>query len=169
MGMTVSFTVFGEPQGKGRPRFQARYNPAAGRTFVSTHTPDKTAVYENLIRVEYLAQTGGFRFRDDQELGMEIKAYYPVPKSASKKKRSQMENGLISPTKKPDLDNIAKVVADSLNQIAYRDDAQIVRLCCEKLYSEKPRIEVVIKNARDQDQTSPDEGEAKNKKEKRNK
>ena len=50
----------------------------------------------------------------------------------------------IRPLVKPDLDNIAKMILDSLNKIAYKDDNQIVRLVIEKFYSEEPRVEIEI-------------------------
>ena len=53
----------------------------------------------------------------------------------------------IRPGKKPDWDNIGKVVTDSLNQIAYRDDAQVVDAQVRKFFSEQPRIEVTIQAA----------------------
>lgn len=34
--------------------------------------------------------------------------------------------GEIRPTKKPDMDNVVKIIADSLNNLAYYDDTQIV-------------------------------------------
>ena len=43
------------------------------------------------------------------------------------------------------MDNVVKVIADSLNTIAYRDDTQIVDCQCRKFYSENPRVEVIIK------------------------
>lgn len=141
----VRIKVLGEPQGKGRPRFVARYNPATQKSFGQAHTPDKTVVYENLIRTEYSIQTGNFRYPDDAMLDMRILAYYSIPKSASKKKRAMMLEGVIRPTKKPDMDNVMKVVADSLNQVAYKDDTQIVDAQCRKFYSEEPRIEVIIR------------------------
>ncbi len=141
----IQFTVYGEPQGKGRPRFVARYNPATKKSFGQAHTPEKTIVYENLIRTEYSLQTKNFRYPDDAMLDMRIMAYYGVPKSVSKKKKALMLEGKIRPTKKPDMDNVMKVVADSLNQVAYKDDTQIVDAQCRKFYSVKPRIEVIIK------------------------
>lgn len=141
----IQFTVYGEPQGKGRPRFVARYNPATQKSFGQAHTPEKTIVYENLIRTEYSLQTKNFRYPDDAMLDMRIMAYYGVPKSVSKKKKALMLEGKIRPTKKPDMDNVMKVVADSLNQVAYKDDTQIVDAQCRKFYSVKPRIEVIIK------------------------
>lgn len=141
----VKFVVFGEPQGKGRPRFVARYNPVTQKSFGQAHTPEKTVVYENLIRTEYSIQTKNFHYPDDAMLDMRILAYYSIPKSVSKKRRALMLEGKIRPTKKPDMDNVMKVVADSLNQVAYKDDTQIVDAQCRKFYSERPRIEVIIR------------------------
>ena len=139
--MEVRFTVKGEPQGKGRPKF------ARVGDHVKTRTPDQTVIYENLIRTEFQRQCGHKRFPDDAQLDMRVMAYYQVPTSASKKKIKLMLCHEIRPTKKPDWDNIGKVVADSLNQVAYRDDAQVVDAQVRKFYAQQPRIEVVIKMA----------------------
>lgn len=141
--MQVKFTVLGEPQGKGRPKFSRRGQ------FVTTYTPDKTVLYENLIRTEYQRQCPGQRFADKEPLELRITAYYAIPASASKKRQRDMEAGLIRPTKKPDGDNIIKVVADSLNQVAYHDDSEIVSVALEKFYGRQPRIEVEIKTVED--------------------
>ena len=106
----VKFTVYGEPQGKGRPRFGAKYSPAAGRAFVNVRTPEKTVAYENLVKLEYGIQTKDFRFGDDKQLDMRILAFYSIPKSASKKKKAAMIEGRIRPTKKPDMDNVVKII-----------------------------------------------------------
>lgn len=50
----------------------------------------------------------------------------------------------IRPTKKPDFDNIGKVICDALNKIAYRDDSQIVDAQVRKFYSDRPRVVVTI-------------------------
>ena len=60
-----------------------------------------------------------------------------------------MEEKRIRPIKKPDWDNIGKVVADSLNQVAYRDDAQVVDSQVRKFYSRQPRVEVTIQTAKE--------------------
>ena len=46
--MEVKFTVFGEPKGKGRPRFNTRTGHAI--------TPKDTVNYETLVHMEYLNQ-----------------------------------------------------------------------------------------------------------------
>lgn len=133
----IRFTVLGEPKGKGRPRFNTRTGHAM--------TPKDTVNYESLVRLEYAQQTDGFRFQDDAMLDMRILAYYSIPQSKSKKVKAAMLNNEIRPTKKPDMDNVVKIIADSLNQVAYRDDTQIVDCQCRKFYSEQPRVEVIIK------------------------
>ena len=95
--------------------------------------------------MEYGSQTKGFRFPDGSMLDMRIQAFYSVPKSASKKKRAAMLNGMARPIKKPDMDNVVKIIADSLNGIAYHDDTQIVDCQIRKFYSETPRVVVTIK------------------------
>ena len=154
--MKVKFTVDGEPQGKGRPRAnvvcykngEPVKNPKTGRPIINERTPDNTVIYENLIKTEYKRQLGSIRFPDDALLDMRILAYYTIPASTSKKRQLLMESGEIRPKKKPDMDNIVKAVADSLNNIAYRDDSQIVDCQIRKFYSRLPRIEVTILTAK---------------------
>ena len=47
------------------------------------------------------------------------------------------------PTKKPDADNIAKVVCDALNGLAYKDDAQVIDLTVHKRFGD-PKVIVKI-------------------------
>ena len=137
--MTVHFTIPGEPQGKARPRVVRGKDGRA-----HTYTPEKTAQYEALIRQEYRRQ-GGVRFPDGSGLAVYLSVRCAVPKSASKKRRAAMLAGELLPTKKPDLDNIAKAICDALNGIAYHDDAQIVELYAEKRWDEIPRVDVEIR------------------------
>lgn len=136
--MYMFFEVPGTPRGKQRPRV-VRQN---GRTI--SFTPDQTVQYENLVRWCYKTAENSKRFPDDMPLKVIINAYYEIPKSASKKKRAQMIDGELRPTKKPDADNIAKIICDALNGIAYRDDAQVVTCIINKRYSEEPSVSVEI-------------------------
>lgn len=102
-------------------------------------------MYENLIKTCYRQDVGQEIFNDGQPLEVKILAFYEVPKSYSKKKKQEMLDGQLYPTKKPDIDNIAKCVLDALNKLAYRDDTQVVRLHMEKHYNQIPRVEVEIK------------------------
>lgn len=114
---------------------------------MQTYTPDKTASYENLVKLEYQAQAKGWRFPDDEMLDVRVFAFYSIPKSASKKKRQAMIDREIRPVKKVDCDNLIKIVLDSLNNVAYRDDVQVVDCQVRKFYAEVPRVEVIIQEA----------------------
>lgn len=146
--MKIEFTVPGPPQGKGRPRFST-FNG-----HVTARTPQQTVIYENLVRLEYQRQNVGLRFPNEAMLRVVINAYYPIPKSASKKKQAAMLAGTLRPTKKPDCDNVVKVVLDSLNAIAYHDDVQVVDVGLRKWYSNEPRVVVAIEEI-----TTPQESE----------
>lgn len=132
--MIVEFTIPGPPRGKGRPRFRT-----AGK-YVKTYTPEQTATYENLVRVTYQTQCRGKAL--DGPILAEITGYFPIPASVSKKKHAEMASGKIKHTKKCDCDNLAKIILDALNQIAYKDDAQVSDLIVRKRYSETPRVTV---------------------------
>lgn len=56
-----------------------------------------------------------------------------------------MLNGEILPTKRPDGDNIIKVILDALNGFVYHDGAQICKIYFTKKYAEKPETKVLIK------------------------
>ena len=134
----MKFTIPGEPQGKARPRVVRNGN------FTRAYTPEKTASYENLVRLEYQSQCGDRFYDKEIPLAVTITAHFAPPASASKRKLAAMLDKLLFPMKKPDLDNVAKIVCDALNGIAYHDDAQIVTLHVRKLYAVMPKVDVEI-------------------------
>ena len=117
-------------------------------TLVNNVTPKKTVIYENEVKEVYRLQCDNYRSPDGAMLDMRIIAYYRIPKSQTKRNKELMKKQLLRPTKKPDMDNVVKIIADSLNQIAYRDDTQIVDCQCRKFYSDNPRVEVTIKEVK---------------------
>lgn len=136
--MRVEFTIPGEPQGKARARTVRNKHTGA----IVSYTPEKTVFYEKMIAFAYKQKTT--QNFESVPVVVAIYAYYGIPKSWSNKKKTGAIKGLILPTKKPDVDNIAKVVCDALNGVAYKDDSQIVRLFVHKRYSHVPRVEVEI-------------------------
>ena len=139
----VRFTIPGEPQGKGRPRFATRITKS-GRAFATAYTPEDTKAYEKRVAAAYYAKHRGFAFDKGTALAMLITAYCAIPSSASHKKREEMLDGFIRPAKKPDADNIIKVICDALNGKAYYDDTQVVDVHLVKHFDNSPRVEVVI-------------------------
>ncbi len=141
----ISFVVPGIPQGKGRARSFARKLPG-GRVISGNYTPEKTRNYESFIAQRFCAAYPNFVPIDGPVI-MTVRAYFPIPNSASKKLREQMILGNLRPTKKPDLSNVEKAVEDALNTIAFRDDSAIVErgLGDGKYYTDgQPRVEVEI-------------------------
>ncbi|MDR1328878.1 MAG: RusA family crossover junction endodeoxyribonuclease [Oscillospiraceae bacterium] len=133
--MTVDFTVPGKPQGKARPRVTAH----------GTYTPAATRDYEKLVRLAYLqARQRGLPRLLQGAIEARITAYFPAPKSAGKKQRALMLSGKMPYTKKSDCDNIAKIILDAINGVAYKDDSQISSLRVEKLYGEPPCVVVTL-------------------------
>lgn len=136
----VTFQVPGKPQGKARAR--TFYNVAAGKH--TSVTPDRTVLYENLIKEQFLSSANGFHIDRDKPVFLSICAKFLPPKSTPKKKREEMIGRNILPLKKPDMDNIVKVVADALNGVAYYDDTQIALLSASKIYSDEEGLDIVV-------------------------
>lgn len=130
--MSVEFTIPGKPMSKGRPRV-TRYG---------TYTPKETTNYETLVKWTY--QTLPERRFFEGQIMVHIAAYFPIPQRTSKKMRKQMLSYDVCYAHKPDCDNIAKIILDALNGIAYKDDGQVVSLTVDKLYSDEPRVVVTL-------------------------
>ena len=122
----MDFIVDGKPQGKQRPRFS--------RISKTVYTPNKTAKYEKQIAKAY-TDSGGRYIPKGCYVSVTVHAFFPVPKSYSKKRREDCLERVLRPDKKPDMDNILKVVLDALNEVAYEDDKQVVELIGRKYYT----------------------------------
>lgn len=136
----IKFTYHGEAVGKGRPRYSRRGE------YVHTYTPQKTKNFEDALRFEFMASNCEAMPVYDREVALKAKVLVGVqiPKSYSKKKQALCRDRFISPSKKPDIDNILKAVFDALNGYAFADDVQIVQVYAEKVYAEEPFVEVEI-------------------------
>lgn len=133
--MIYEFEMLGSIVGKARPRMNTR----TGRAY----TPTKTKLYEYSLRQWFLMKYPNFKPIEGR-VKVSIIAYFEVPKSTSKKKKAEMLSNNISPTKKPDIDNIVKIVLDGMNKFAFKDDTQVIKLDVEKRYAENPRMYIKI-------------------------
>jgi len=138
MTFMVNYIVYGEPVGKGRPRFARR------GTFVSTYTPQKTKTYEDEIRMMATAAMGASEPLDTP-VTVAIYIRVGIPASYSKQKRKDALSGVLKPTKKPDLDNVAKCHLDAIQGIIILDDKLVVNLHVTKVYAETAAVEVMVK------------------------
>lgn len=137
MTFMINFIVPGDPVAKGRPRFRR-----IGK-FVSTYSPKKTITYEKQISNAALLAMG-----DQKPLETPLSLYLyismPIPCSYSKKRKADCLIGAEQHTKRPDIDNVYKLVGDALNGIVYKDDSQIVNLHVRKLYASTPQVEILV-------------------------
>lgn len=99
---------------------------------------------ENFIKDRYLQMAKGAFLEREKPVTLRIIARYLPPKSVSKKRKLDMLEGRELPLKKPDMDNIVKVVADALNGVAYHDDTQIALVQAKKCYSAVEGLDVTV-------------------------
>lgn len=131
--MRCEFIIPGKAQGKGRPRFTR-----TGHAF----TPQSTRDYENLVKKCYIEQCGSYMFNEPVEI--EIKAYFGIPQSYSKKKRNELLN--TAHTQTPDLDNVIKSITDGLQGAAYTNDSFIAKILAVKNYSLTSEVIVTLRD-----------------------
>lgn len=124
--MIYEFEVPSKIIGKGRPRL----NTYTGIVY----TPTKTKDYETLIEQYFVMKYPRYKTIEGRAK-VSIKAFFEIPKSTTKVQKAGMMENKISPVKKPDIDNIVKVVLDAMNKFAFKDDTQIVKLEVEKIYT----------------------------------
>lgn len=134
----ITFTVPGQPVGKGRAKAARR-----GK-FITMYTPEKTVNYESLVaHAAHVAMAGRSLISGAVSLDIFIKV--KIPKSWSNKKKEKAVKGLILPTTKPDCSNILKAIEDGINGVVWVDDVQVVDGSHKKRYSETPGVEVLIR------------------------
>lgn len=133
----VAFSIPGQPVAKGRPKF------ARQGAFVRTYTPEKTASYENLVKLAATQAMAG-RPPIDGPVELQLDILLQIPASWSKKRQQLAEAGQVAATKKPDADNVLKAVKDGMNGIVWVDDAQAVEYRISKRYGATPGVRVIV-------------------------
>ena len=136
---SVHLTIPGEPKGKQRPRFNSRSN--------TVYTPEETLDYEDYIKAAYRRYYGSAIAFKDELVCVSIKAYMSIPNNMPKYKRELINKDRLLPSRKPDIDNIVKIILDGLNKFAYTDDKQVAVLMASKHYikdGDQPRVEISI-------------------------
>lgn len=81
----------------------------------------------------------------DEPLAMDLLAEFLPPASWSKKKQGEALLGIRRPGKKPDIDNLVKLVGDAMTGIVFRDDCLIVELYVRKIYGTQPKIVCTVR------------------------
>lgn len=126
----IELIVSGEARGKQRPRF----NGKTGKAF----TPADTVRAENAVILEWMGQ--GRPMLGDGPICAKIEICMARPKAHWRKDGTLSPEGQRTPwpQRKPDLDNVAKLIFDALNGKAYRDDVAIVSMAVWKRWQYRP-------------------------------
>lgn len=131
----IKITIPGKPHGNERA--------ADGK--YGKYLPAKSREYQDRIAWILRKAIGRSPVPSSKPFAFTILAFYPVPQSWPVWKKQGALDGHIVPTVKPDVDNIEKAVYDALNEVAYKDDAQIVNVNgFVKRYAKEPRLEITI-------------------------
>ena len=133
--MKYEFEVPGDIVGKERPRV----NMYTGRVY----TPGKTKDYEFLVQQYFKIKYPSNKMLEGR-LKIDIIAYLKIPKSTSKVKMQEMLENKISPTKKPDVDNIAKSILDAMNGFVFKDDNQVSKISVEKRFALEEKAVITV-------------------------
>ena len=145
----IQFEIMGEPFGKQRPRV------VTTNGYARAYTPEKTIRYENKVLNAYLESVKDTPNEhiipfENEPLFCTIQATFGLSKGDYGKKglnkhgRNKLDTYFCD--KHLDSDNIAKVIQDALNGVAYKDDKQICGLLVIKAWGEMPSVKVTLEN-----------------------
>lgn len=139
---SIKIVIQGEPVPKGRHR--ARIVQPRGRpAFIHFYQDSDTEKYETRVKQEAAIVMRG-RGLILGALSVIITAWVAIPASWSEKKKQAARDQEIRPTPRPDADNYLKCCLDAMNDVVYKDDAQVVDQQVSKRYSDSPRLEIEI-------------------------
>jgi Holliday junction resolvase RusA-like endonuclease len=97
-----------------------------------------TQTHEVIAYRLYLEQQHGSQLPFSKAIHMDIKFYFPIPKSLRKRNESGFHKTV------PDIDNLAKLVLDSCKPVIYHDDKIVSKLTLSKIYDTTTRLEITI-------------------------
>ena len=138
----IAFTVRGEIAAKGSLRARPWRTKDGSRSGISMVQSSARAKSSQALVADRLSAVMEAEHLQAIEgpVCVTLQFHRRKPKSYPKLKASW-------PVTKPDIDKQARLVLDALTGIAFRDDAQVVRLVAEKMWGE-PGVDVLVESWR---------------------
>lgn len=133
--MKYKFEILERAIGKERPRVNTRTG--------AVYTPSKTASFEEKVKWAFKGKYNIAEKPSEKPFKAKITAIFKPAESLSKKKKEELITK-VDYTQKPDADNIAKIILDSLNGLVYKDDSQVSTLLVLKDYGQENKIIVEL-------------------------
>ena len=117
----LAFWVRGPVVGKARPRVtrNGRFTPSSTREAESRVAAAARAALPDGAKAPLFGRR--------QPVAVGVTVWRPLPESRPRRVEGEPD------TYKPDLDNVAKLVLDALNGVAFEDDAQVTTLYASKM------------------------------------
>lgn len=146
------FNKDGVPRAKGRARAYAKIvYPAFGepKAIVTLVTPAETREAEAAIRAAFRRKFPDHKPWTGPVL-LRFTAVFQTPRSFNKALKAAAAAGSLMATRKPDKDNIEKLIVDALNGIAFVDDQQVMGGGMKR-YGSPPRLEISFERLDDCD------------------
>ena len=131
--MAITFSVPGDPVPQPRPRVSTRGG------FARAYVPSKHPVHDYRTQLAVAARLAGLT-PTGEPLSVVIDAVFERPKSHRNKSGVK---GTAPKLPRPDVDNVAKAVLDSLQDVM-GDDTMVARLVVEKSYGQEARTTVRV-------------------------
>lgn len=142
-GEVIRITVPGVPRALERNRHRI-VTTRDKRQFVANYLPSQSAKEQSTIRW-FARQVMADRAPLEGPVDLRVVAYMPIAASWSRRKQAAALADQLRPHGRPDADNILKNVCDSIQQIVFRGDEQIVNCAIWKRFSDRPRIVAEIR------------------------
>ena len=140
-GHDYHLVVLGDPKAQGRPRATSM-----GKHIRVYDDPKSRKAKDTLAKVvqdQAPEELLDCPLRVDLEFFMpRPKGHYGTGKNAGKLK---LRFQGLHHTKKPDIDNLRKLVMDAMTGVFWRDDSLVCEGATVKQYSDRPRTEIYIK------------------------
>lgn len=118
------FNKDGVPRAKGRARAVPGQHPN-GELFVRLITPSDTREAEAAIRAAFRRAHPNHTPWTGPVL-LRFTAVFETPRSFNRALKEAAKRGTLMATRKPDKDNIEKLIVDALNGVAFVDDQQVM-------------------------------------------
>lgn len=135
----IELVVYGVPVEAARPKFSYKTRHA--------YDPEKSRAYKQYVSLEASKQYHGDLI-DKKPLSVHIAIYRPIQTSVSNIEHARRAQNIHRPIVKPDTSNYVKLIEDALTGVIWKDDNCIVDLSASKYYSDDPRIEVTVTEAK---------------------
>lgn len=142
----LAFSIPGTPRGKARPRARGRVVWQGGqpRAVVNVHSDPRMEQLEaEILRL--------FRFRYPRHqpwtgaVLIRFTAVFETPEGWNRALKAAALAGELYSTRKPDKDNIEKLIVDALNGWAWVDDAQVMGGGIKR-YGSPARVDVILES-----------------------